>query len=196
MILRNPKQDEYMCSFVLTQHIDQQHLYCNSHHKKYSFLKEDRVGKYIFIQYIISYQMYKLSNAVGIMIKIQFLFIVNVYSFNKILIYPLAVGGSTNVCSDVYSGSQAFSEKESQAVETFIMNNRQNMMAYLTYHSYGQMWLYPWGFTSSLPSDWQELVSSQFIQQCFKTRGFRISRGVGGGGVNYCYYSLFLFTNK
>lgn len=67
------------------------------------------------------------------------------------------------MCSDVYSGSQAFSEKESQAVETFIMNNRQNMMAYLTYHSYGQMWLYPWGFTSSLPSDWQELVSSIFM---------------------------------
>ena len=70
-----------------------------------------------------------------------------------------AVGGSTNVCSDVYSGSQPFSEKESQAVETFILNNRQNMMAYLTYHSYGQMWLYPWGYTSALPADWQDLVS-------------------------------------
>lgn len=85
------------------------------------------------------------------------------------------------MCSDVYSGSQAFSEKESQAVETFIMANRQNMMAYLTYHSYGQMWLYPWGYTSSLPADWQELVSSQSIKEGFKTRGLRNSWGRGGG---------------
>lgn len=114
------------------------------------------------------------------------------------MIYPLAVGGSTNVCSDVYSGSQAFSEKESQAVETFIMANRQNMMAYLTYHSYGQMWLYPWGYTSSLPADWQELVSSQSIKEGFKTRGLRNSWGGWGWGwgLNYCYYSLFLFTSK
>ncbi|XP_062619223.1 carboxypeptidase B-like, partial [Saccostrea cucullata] len=68
-----------------------------------------------------------------------------------------AIGGSTNVCSDVYSGSQAFSEKESQAVSTFITDNKQNMLAYLTYHAYGQMWLYPWGFTSALPPDWQDL---------------------------------------
>lgn len=70
-----------------------------------------------------------------------------------------AVGGSTNECSDVYSGSQAFSEKESQSLRTFILSNKQNMIAYLTYHSYGQMWLYPWGYTSAFPQDWRELVS-------------------------------------
>lgn len=85
------------------------------------------------------------------------------------------------MCSDVYSGSQAFSEKESQAVETFIMNNRQNMMAYLTYHSYGQMWLYPWGYTSSLPADWQELVSSQSINEGLKKFLGWVGVGVGVG---------------
>jgi hypothetical protein len=73
-----------------------------------------------------------------------------------------AIGGSTNVCSDVYSGREAFSELESKAVENFILNNNQNMAAYLTYHSYGNMWLYPWGYTSALPSDWQELVTCTF----------------------------------
>lgn len=62
------------------------------------------------------------------------------------------------------------------------MDNRQNMMAYLTYHSYGQMWLYPWGYTSSLPADWQELVSSQSIKEGFKTRGLRNSWGGWGQG--------------
>lgn len=117
-----------------------------------------------------------------------------------------AVGGSTNVCSDVYSGSQAFSEKESQAVETFIMANRQNMMAYLTYHSYGQMWLYPWGYTSSLPADWQELdsaakVGTAALAQLYGTNyvvgsstnvlysaaGGSDDWAKGGAGVKYSY---------
>ncbi|XP_048760855.1 carboxypeptidase B-like [Ostrea edulis] len=71
-----------------------------------------------------------------------------------------SVGGSTNECSDVYSGSQAFSEKESQSLRTFILSNKQNMIAYLTYHSYGQMWLYPWGYTSAFPQDWRELEAA------------------------------------
>ncbi|XP_048753048.1 carboxypeptidase B-like isoform X2 [Ostrea edulis] len=71
-----------------------------------------------------------------------------------------AIGGSTNVCSDVYSGKSAFSEAESRAVESFILNNNKDMIAYLTYHSYGEMWLYPWGYTSALPVDWQDLDSA------------------------------------
>lgn len=59
------------------------------------------------------------------------------------------------------------------------MNNRQNMMAYLTYHSYGQMWLYPWGYTSSLPADWQELVSSQSINEGLKKFLGWVGVGVG-----------------
>lgn len=73
-----------------------------------------------------------------------------------------AIGGSTNVCSDVYSGKSAFSEAESRAVESFILNNNKDMIAYLTYHSYGEMWLYPWGYTSALPVDWQDLVCTHF----------------------------------
>lgn len=66
---------------------------------------------------------------------------------------------STNSCSDIYSGPYAFSEEESFALKTFILNNKNNITAYLTYHSYGQRWLYPWGYTSALPADWQELDS-------------------------------------
>nr|XP_022345038.1 carboxypeptidase B-like [Crassostrea virginica] len=117
-----------------------------------------------------------------------------------------AVGGSTNVCSDVYSGSQPFSEKESQAVETFILNNRQNMMAYLTYHSYGQMWLYPWGYTSALPADWQDLdaaakVGTSALSHLYGTNyvvgsstnvlysaaGGSDDWAKGGAGVKYSY---------
>nr|XP_034309003.1 carboxypeptidase B-like isoform X1 [Crassostrea gigas] len=70
---------------------------------------------------------------------------------------------STNSCSDVYAGPFAFSEEESFALKMFILNNKDNITAYLTYHSYGQMWLYPWGYTSALPTDWQELDSAATV---------------------------------
>jgi hypothetical protein len=31
-------------------------------------------------------------------------------------------------------------------------------IAYLNLHSYGQLWLWPWGYTTKLPSDVQDLV--------------------------------------
>ena len=73
--------------------------------------------------------------------------------------FPTAIGGSTSPCSDIFAGVGAFSEAESQAVRNFLMSGI-NFASYLTVHSYGQMWLYPWGYTSALPSDWQLLVSS------------------------------------
>lgn len=30
--------------------------------------------------------------------------------------------------------------------------------SYLTFHSYSQLWMYPWGYTSDLPADWVDLV--------------------------------------
>jgi hypothetical protein len=35
---------------------------------------------------------------------------------------------------------------------------------YLTFHAYGQYWLTPWGYTSTLPSDYTQLVR---INYCF-----------------------------
>ncbi|XP_061185489.1 carboxypeptidase B-like [Saccostrea echinata] len=117
-----------------------------------------------------------------------------------------SVGGSTNVCSDVYSGATAFSEKESTALETFLLNNNQNMVAYLTYHSYGQMWLYPWGYTSALPSDWQDLdaaakIGTSALSELYGTQytvgsstnvlysaaGGSDDWAKGGAGVKYSY---------
>ncbi|MBD4897640.1 hypothetical protein GUF81_18600, partial [Xanthomonas citri pv. citri] len=28
---------------------------------------------------------------------------------------------------------------------------------YLTFHSYSQLWMYPWGWTSDLPDNWQDM---------------------------------------
>ena len=59
-------------------------------------------------------------------------------------------GSSSNTCSEEYRGQSAFSEPESRAVRNFIQGRRGSIKMYLTFHSYGQMFLYPWGYDSSV----------------------------------------------
>ena len=36
-------------------------------------------------------------------------------------------------------------------------------MVYLTFHAFGQYWLTPWGYTTELPEDYEELVGTNFF---------------------------------
>ncbi|XP_037782742.1 carboxypeptidase B-like [Penaeus monodon] len=65
-------------------------------------------------------------------------------------------GASDNPCSEIFAGPSAFSEIEMQNVRDQILA-QSNLVVYLTFHSYSQLWLYPWGYTSALPADWQDL---------------------------------------
>ena len=67
-------------------------------------------------------------------------------------------GSSANGCDDTFHGGAAFSEVESQAVRDSLLAVASQTKCYLTFHSYGQYWLTPWGYTSALPSDYSELV--------------------------------------
>jgi len=55
-------------------------------------------------------------------------------------------GSSTETSSDVYMGPSAFSEPETQAVRDFI-NDHLNLKVLLSYHTYSELILYPWGHT-------------------------------------------------
>ncbi|GLG98650.1 Putative carboxypeptidase 3, partial [Gryllus bimaculatus] len=59
-------------------------------------------------------------------------------------------------CSETYAGPRGFSEPETAALRDYVSSNR-NIKLYLTFHSYGNYLLYPWGYTSALPSDWRAL---------------------------------------
>jgi len=54
-------------------------------------------------------------------------------------------------------GTKAFSEVESQAVRDYVLKHKDNIKLFLTFHSYGEYLLFPWGFTSALPEDNDEL---------------------------------------
>nr|XP_031827673.1 carboxypeptidase B-like [Nomia melanderi] len=69
-------------------------------------------------------------------------------------------GASSDPCHETYAGPHAFSEPETKAMADYILANKRNIRMYLTLHSYSQMWLVPWGYTYSKPSDYSELAGA------------------------------------
>ena len=73
-------------------------------------------------------------------------------------------GSSNDACSDSYRGTGPFSEPESTAHSNLIMDLQKvtdnKIQAYLTFHSYSQLVIFPYGkdFTS-VPSNYDELNS-------------------------------------
>ncbi|KYN09226.1 PREDICTED: carboxypeptidase B-like [Trachymyrmex cornetzi] len=66
-------------------------------------------------------------------------------------------GTSSNMCYETYRGSKAFSEPETNAIRNFFENSLANFKAYISFHSYGQYILYPWGYDQRLPPDYRDL---------------------------------------
>ncbi|VDK53521.1 unnamed protein product [Anisakis simplex] len=54
-------------------------------------------------------------------------------------------GSSTDPCSEIYQGAYAFSEPETRAVRDFLTSHNAQMRAFLTFHSYSQILMYPFG---------------------------------------------------
>ncbi|KAF4524148.1 hypothetical protein B566_EDAN012153 [Ephemera danica] len=66
-------------------------------------------------------------------------------------------GSSRDKCKEIYAGASAFSEPETQAIKNFVSGQASNMRAYITFHSYGQYILYPWGYDRKVPPDYADL---------------------------------------
>ncbi|XP_076325169.1 carboxypeptidase B-like [Tachypleus tridentatus] len=65
-------------------------------------------------------------------------------------------GASNSPCSDIYAGPKAFSEPETKAISEFILARKNQVKLYIATHSYSQLWLTPWGWTSNLPDDYND----------------------------------------
>ncbi|XP_034246662.1 carboxypeptidase B-like [Thrips palmi] len=72
-------------------------------------------------------------------------------------------GASDWPCDETYAGPSAFSEIESANIRDWILqcNAAKNVKVYLTFHSYGPMILYPWGYANDIPpaDDTAELLA-------------------------------------
>jgi carboxypeptidase T len=81
------------------------------------------------------------------------------YRWYFLFLFPKLLGGSTSYfdSSEVYHGPRPFSENETQAIRQFI--DTHNIMISISYHTYGQLVLYPWGYTILPPKDKSLFVS-------------------------------------
>ncbi|XP_066257603.1 carboxypeptidase B-like [Euwallacea similis] len=67
-------------------------------------------------------------------------------------------GASNNSCSETFAGPEEFSEPETRALrDWFLTHSEENVKLYLTFHSYGEMVLYPWGYDTVLPDNFEDL---------------------------------------
>jgi hypothetical protein len=62
------------------------------------------------------------------------------------------IGSSPNPGDETYRGTAAFSEPETQAIRDFI--NAHDFVIVVNYHSYSNLYIYPWGYELQYPEDY------------------------------------------
>ena len=81
------------------------------------------------------------------------------YRWYFLFLFPKMLSGSTSFidASEVYRGPSPFSENETQAIQQFV--DTHNITIAITYHTYGQLVLYPWGYMILPPKDKSLFIS-------------------------------------
>ncbi|TKR59978.1 hypothetical protein L596_029580 [Steinernema carpocapsae] len=70
-------------------------------------------------------------------------------------------GSSNDSCQDIYHGRAPFSEPETGALRDFILNVKDDLKSFLTFHSYSQTVMFPFGHKArSYPEDVRDLKST------------------------------------
>lgn len=84
-------------------------------------------------------------------------------------------GSSTSKRSEVYRGEREFSEPESRAIRDFA--KREQVALHVDFHAYGQLVLYPWGYTASPAKDRDRFaaVGDRVASALFAPHGTRYS---------------------
>ena len=71
-------------------------------------------------------------------------------------------GSSPDACEEIYCGTRPFSESEALAVARYLYKLRKNLVSFMDIHTYGQLWMSPWGFTEGFPRDFNRQVHNSF----------------------------------
>ncbi|EDW17765.1 carboxypeptidase B [Drosophila mojavensis] len=72
--------------------------------------------------------------------------------------WGLEDGASPDPSNETYQGEHAFDQPESQVVRDILLHYSDRLTFYLSLHSYGNYLLLPWGHTSSLPPNFDEMM--------------------------------------
>ncbi|KAG7156595.1 carboxypeptidase B-like isoform X2 [Homarus americanus] len=96
------------------------------------------------------------------------------------------VGASSDPCSETYKGPVPFSEPETDGLQK-VMTSIGDMDLFITFHSFGQTILYPWGWTNNAPANAKQLnhLAKKFADKVKDTSGGKIDYKIGGSGPLY-----------
>ncbi|EDV97051.1 carboxypeptidase B [Drosophila grimshawi] len=67
-------------------------------------------------------------------------------------------GSSPDPAEEIYRGEHAFDQPESQVVRDILLHYSDRLTFYLSLHSYGNFFLLPWGHTSDLPKNYNDMM--------------------------------------
>lgn len=65
---------------------------------------------------------------------------------------------SKEPCSEIYGGSKAFSENETQSYANYLSGLKGKIQTFIGFHSYSQLILLPHGHTAEKPSNYKDLM--------------------------------------
>lgn len=86
--------------------------------------------------------------------------------------FYIAIGASPNLCDNDYGGPHPFSEPETRALANFIAGLSGQIKMYFAFHSYAQMYIYPWGDTD-VPAPNQEVLVCNRIHYTLNVFSFK-----------------------
>ena len=105
-------------------------------------------------------------------------------------------GSSPYPTSNTYRGTGPFSEPESQVVRDFV--SEHNFIIALSFHSYSQLWLYPWAYKDAYTPDHETFVV--LAESCVAYNNYDPERGVElypvNGGTDDWFYGEQTTKNK
>uniref|UniRef100_A0A9J2PMH2 Peptidase M14 carboxypeptidase A domain-containing protein n=1 Tax=Ascaris lumbricoides TaxID=6252 RepID=A0A9J2PMH2_ASCLU len=80
-------------------------------------------------------------------------------------------GANRSPCSNIYAGASPFSEVEVAGIRDFITWQIPDLKIYVSLHSYGQLFLAPWGYTSDKPDNYyDQKMAAKFAVEAIKNR--------------------------
>jgi len=118
-------------------------------------------------------------------------------------------GSSPSPCDETYRGPSPFSTPEGQAISSFLKSkanpNNYTLSLYFDIHAYGALWMSPWGYTTTLPPEYDQMFSvmsaavdaEEPVNKRAYTYGTsaRVIYVSSGGSNDYAYGSLGLVNS-
>jgi len=68
-------------------------------------------------------------------------------------------GSSPDPCDETYCGKKPFSEVEALYLARYLYKIRRRLVGFLDIHTFGQMWMSPWGYTQAMTKHYSSQLS-------------------------------------